>query len=153
MQWLRSSPSRQSQNIAAIKSAPVTPFVLIPLDHNCPRNTKDLLDEILASLPFTKFCWVGQHINNTTYETGELPNPRPTQLKEKLYCRWHFGISGHFFLQQMIFRGLGSISYRKQTTRNPTQPNSPQTPYLGTECLSLSLNIRNVLLILTCKRS
>ena len=36
---------------------------------------------------------------------------------------------GHFFPRQIFFRGLGLILYRKQTTRNPTQPNSPQTPY------------------------
>ena len=29
----------------------------------------------------------------------------------------------------MIFRGLGLILHRKQTTRNPAQPNYPQTPY------------------------
>ena len=36
-----------------------------------------------------------------------------------------------FFPQQIPFRGLGLILYinRKQTTRNPTQPNPPQTPY------------------------
>ena len=28
----------------------------------------------------------------------------------------------------MNFRGLGLILYRKQTTRNPTQPIYPQTP-------------------------
>ena len=36
---------------------------------------------------------------------------------------------GHFFPQQIIFRGLGLILYRKQNARNPTEPNSPQTPY------------------------
>ena len=60
------------------------------------------------------------------YETGELPNPRPTQ-PEKNWVQ--AGILGHLFPQQIFFRGLGLILYRKQTnTRNPTQPNSPQTP-------------------------
>ena len=30
---------------------------------------------------------------------------------------------------KIFFRGPGLISYRKQATRNPTQTNSPQTPY------------------------
>ena len=36
---------------------------------------------------------------------------------------------GQFSPQQIISRGLGLILYRKQTTRYPTQPKSPQTPY------------------------
>ena len=33
-----------------------------------------------------------------------------------------------FFPQQIIFSGLGLMSYRKQTTSDPTLPNPPQTP-------------------------
>ena len=56
------------------------------------------------------------------YETDELPNPRLNPTQEK----WHLG---NFFPQQIIFRGLGLVLFRKQTKRNPTQPNSPETPY------------------------
>ena len=54
------------------------------------------------------------------YETDELPNPRPTQPKEN---EVKSSVWATFFAQQIIFRGLGLISCRKQTTRNPTQPN------------------------------
>ena len=36
-----------------------------------------------------------------------------------LVKRWHLG---HFSPRQIVFRGLGLVLYRKQTTRNPTQP-------------------------------
>ena len=39
---------------------------------------------------------------------------------------------GHFFPQQIFFRGLGLVLYRKQTTRNITESNSPPTPYSPT---------------------
>ena len=35
---------------------------------------------------------------------------------------------GHFFAHQIFFRVLGLVLYSKQTTRNLTQPNSPQHP-------------------------
>ena len=63
------------------------------------------------------------------YETDELPNPRPTQPQEKLGWKCHLG---RFFPQQIFFRGLGLVLLRKPTTRNLTQPHSPQTPYLYT---------------------
>ena len=74
-------------------------------------------------LRFTKFCWVGKHVNIDMKPTnpptqGQL-NPR------KLGLKWHLD---HFFPHQIFFRGLGLVVYRKQTTRNLTQPNSPQTP-------------------------
>ena len=52
------------------------------------------------------------------------PKVRPTQ--EKIGLKVAYG--PRFSPQQVIFRGLGLILYRKQTTRNPTQPNSPQAP-------------------------
>ena len=57
------------------------------------------------------------------YETVELPNPRPTPTQDKLGYKWHLD---HFFPQQIFFRGLGLIFYRKQTinTRNRTEPKS-----------------------------
>ena len=69
-------------------------------------------------------CWVGKYINIIMKPT-QLPNPRPTQPQKN---QVKSGILGHFFPQQIFFRGLGLVLYRKQTTRNPTQPNSPQTP-------------------------
>ena len=59
------------------------------------------------------------------YETDELPNPRPTQHKKN---EVKSGIWPTFSHRKIFFRGSGLILYRKQTTRNPTQPNSPQTP-------------------------
>ena len=39
-------------------------------------------------------------------------------------------MASHFLPRQTIFRGLGSVLYTKQTTRNPTQPkNSRNTLY------------------------
>ena len=59
------------------------------------------------------------------YETNELPNPRPTQPKKR--SKWHLG---RFSPQQIICPGSWDwFLYRKQTARNPTQPNSSQTLY------------------------
>ena len=58
----------------------------------------------------------GYQVPGRYYKTDELPNPRPIQLEKKkwLYVTfgplWHLG---HFFPQQIIFRGLGLILYRK----------------------------------------
>ena len=51
-----------------------------------------------------------------------------TQPKKNYVTR---GIRATFphFSQQIVFRGLGLFLYRKQTARNRTQPNPPQTPY------------------------
>ena len=59
------------------------------------------------------------------YETDELPNPRPTQPKKEQVksCIWATFSHSKYFL-----RGMGQVLYRKQTTRNLTQSNSPQTP-------------------------
>ena len=79
-----------------------------------------------------KFCWVAKHtlvtiiMKPTNSPTQGQPNP-----SEKLPQKWHLG---HFFPQQIFFRGLGLILYRKQITRNLTQSNSPQTTYyLGSD--------------------
>ena len=82
----------------------------------------------IGFLRFTKFCWVGKHVNIIMKPTDQLPNPRPTQPKKKKEVK--SGNLGHFFSPQQIFFGwLGLVLCRKQTTRNPAQPNLPQTPY------------------------
>ena len=57
-----------------------------------------------------------------------IPQPQANPTQEKLGQKW---LLGHFSPQHIIFHGLGLVLYRKQTTRNLTQPNSPQTPYIG----------------------
>ena len=68
------------------------------------------------------------------------PQPKVNPTQETLASKWHLG---HFFPQQMIFRELGLILYRKQTRRNPTRPNSPQTPYC---CYALTRSLRRPLM-------
>ena len=55
----------------------------------------------------------------TDSPTRSQPNPRKVRLKVAF---------GPPFPTANIFSWVG-IDFRKQTTRNPTQPNSPQTPY------------------------
>ena len=51
------------------------------------------------------------------YEPDELPNPRPTRPKKK---QVKIGVWAAFPpRQQILFRGLGLILCRKQTTRKP----------------------------------
>ena len=61
--------------------------------------------------------------------TQGQPNPRKNRLKS--------GIWATFFPQQIVFRGLGLVLYRKQTTRNLTQPHSAQTPCVPLWLLTL----------------
>ena len=42
----------------------------------------------------TRLCWVAKHANVLTYETDELPNPRPTHPKKN---QVESGIGGHLF--------------------------------------------------------
>ena len=58
------------------------------------------------------------------HETDKLPNPTPTQRKNRLKLAF-----GPFSPWHMIFRGLGLVLYRKQTARSLTQPSSPPTAY------------------------
>ena len=51
--------------------------------------------------------------------TQGQPNPRKIRLKAEF---------GPRFPTANNIRGLGLVLYRKQTTRNLIQPNSPQTP-------------------------
>ena len=47
------------------------------------------------------------------------PQPKANPDQEKLGLKWRLG---HFFPQKVFFRGLGSVLYGEQTTRNLTQP-------------------------------
>ena len=58
----------------------------------------------------------------TNSPTKGQPNPRKNGLK--------VGFGPLLYHNKLFFRGLGLILYRKQTTRNPTQPNSPQATYV-----------------------
>ena len=71
---------------------------------------------------FTKFCWAGKLIPGNCYnQNRQTPQPKanPTQERKNRLKKWCLG---HFFPQQIIFRGLGLVLYRKQTTRSLTQP-------------------------------
>ena len=70
--------------------------------------------QILLGWKTCKYC----------HETDELPSPRPTQPKKNLVKKWHLG---HFFPQQIFFRRLVLVLYRKQTA-NPNQLSFPPTP-------------------------
>ena len=63
----------------------------------------DFFYQILLGWKTYKYC----------HETDELPNPRPTQPK-KIVKKWYLG---HFFPQQIFFRGLGTILGRKHSVR------------------------------------
>ena len=70
----------------------------------------------------TKLCWVGKHkyiMNQTNSPTQGQPKPRKNRLKVAF---------GPLFPAANIGHGLGLVLYRKQTTTNLTQPNSPPTP-------------------------
>ena len=59
------------------------------------------------------------------YETDELPDPRPTQPKKN---EVKSGIWVTFSHSKQFFVRWDWFSYRKQTARNVTQPNSPEIP-------------------------
>ena len=77
---------------------------------------------VLECLRFTRFCWAGKHIGkfmkSTNSPTQGQPNPKKTWVKSGIWATFPHS-----------FRGLALFLYRKQTARNLTQPNSPQTPY------------------------
>ena len=60
-------------------------------------------------------------VKPTNSPTQDQPDPRKNRLKVAFWTT--------FFPQQIIFRGLGLVLYRKQTTRNLTQPISQETAY------------------------
>ena len=72
---------------------------------------------------------LGRKTYEYSYETDELPNPRPTQPKKSSV---ESGIWSHFFPQQLIFRGVGIyFIYETDYKRNkPTQPNSANTRHV-----------------------
>ena len=81
------------------------------------RNTRHI-DIPNSVLRYTKFCWLGKHINismkATDSPTQGQPNPREKKAKSG-----HWGTFSH--------SKLGLVLQRKQATRNPTQPNSANT--------------------------
>ena len=90
------------------------------------RRDLSIYRSIRGCLRFTTFRWVGKHINIIMKPTN-FPYPRHNpQPNQKSLKKWHLG---HFFFpKQIFFRALGLVLHGKQTTRNLTQPNSPQTP-------------------------
>ena len=84
----------------------------------------------MPSPVFTKFAVPGMFYE----ETDELPNnPRPTQPKKKVKsCIWGplFPPTANNFSWVRIGFTEYLVHIRKQTTRNLTQLNSPQTPYI-----------------------
>ena len=84
---------------------------------------------------FAEFCWVGKHINITMKPTNSpiqgQPNPRKKWLKVTF---------GPLFPTANNFSWVGTDFYRKQTTRNPTETNSPQTPEWHTKTMGTHIN-------------
>ena len=87
------------------------------------------ISEGVHGLP-TSFCWVWEtYTGNDYYETDELPSPRLTQTQENIYIYIYFFFKwrlGHIFPpdRKYFFVVWDWFCYgRKQTTRNPTQPN------------------------------
>ena len=95
------------------------------LGKSAPPGKDDLLVRPIGCLEFTNFS-LGRKTHKC-YETDELSNPRPTQPKKTFRLTAAFGLL--FSHSKQVFRGLRWMLYRKQTARNPTQPNSPQAPY------------------------
>ena len=56
--------------------------------------------------------------------------PKPRKI------RWKVAFGPLFFspTATILLLGLGLVLYRKQTTKNPTRPNSPRTPYTWFYC-------------------
>ena len=109
-------PSMDAWSMAIVAMQAITRVTIGPTEGGVS------IRDVLRS---TKFCWIGKHVNivmkPTNSPTQGQPNPRKNRLKVA------FGAT--FFPQQIIFRGLGLVLCRKQTARNLTQSNSPQTPY------------------------
>ena len=84
---------------------------------------------LIGCLRYTKLCWVGKYINITMKPTNSPTQGQPNPEKNHNRLKVAFG---RLFVTAFLFRGLGLILYRKQTTRNPTQPNSPQMLFFPT---------------------
>ena len=87
------------------------------LDHT--HHTDHTDQDYVRCLRCTKFCSLGKRINivmkPTNSPTQGQPNPRIIRLKQA------FGPL-FFHSKYFFFRGLRLILYRKQTTRNTTNP-------------------------------
>ena len=81
---------------------------------------------LLVCLRYTNHCWVRKHVNIIMKPTNSPTQGQPSPRK-KVGLRPHFGSLFHH--SKSFSRGLGLVLCRKQTTKNPTQPNSPQTPW------------------------
>ena len=91
------------------------------INHRSTTYHKHIL--VIECLRYTKLCWVGKQIYNimkpTRSPTQGQPNPRNIRLKV---------VFGPLFPTANNFSWIGIGLYRKQTTRNLTQPNPPRTP-------------------------
>ena len=74
-------------------------------------------------------CWAGNNTNtimkSSHSPTQDQPNPQKNRLKVAF---------GPLFPTRNIFRGLGLVLYRKQTTRNLTQPKFSANTLLSRKC-------------------
>ena len=96
----------------------IYPKTAIRFRNRRPDISKPVI-RLLGCWRYTKLC-LGWKTCEYYSETDELPNPRKISFKS--------GIWATFSRSKYFVRGLGMVLYRKQTTRNLTQPNSPQTP-------------------------
>ena len=80
----------------------------------------------LGSLRFPNYVGLGNIYCKYYYETdANSPTqgqPKANPTLEKMRVKVAFGPL--FSHSKFLFRGLGLVLYRKQTTRNPTQPNN-----------------------------
>ena len=70
---------------------------------------------------------------NIIMKPSNAPKPKANPTQEKIGQKWYLG---HFFPQQIFFRGLGLVLCRKQTTRKlrtPTKFSANTLLYFGTD--------------------
>ena len=75
------------------------------LGHVCPTYEHTLHSTAIRVFAIHQIL-LGWKTCKYYYETDELTNPGPKPTQEKLGQKWHLG---HFFPQQLTFRGLGSV--------------------------------------------
>ena len=83
----------------------------------CPEKIKVRLDLIIIYIvayilghsdinrvfAIYQFCWVGKHLNIISKPSNAPIHGQPTPRKVRFKSEWHLG---HFFPQQIVFRGL-----------------------------------------------